>query len=41
MEYEALWALIKPWLPTDTRGVPRVDDHRVVSGIAWRAWPTV
>jgi len=24
---------LEPLLPTDTRGVPRVDDHRVISGI--------
>ena len=24
---------IKPYLPTDTRGKPRVDDRRVISGI--------
>ena len=24
---------IEPFLPTDTRGVPRVDDRRVISGI--------
>ena len=24
---------IAPFLPTDTRGKPRVDDHRVISGI--------
>jgi transposase len=24
---------IKPYLPADTRGVPRVDDRRVISGI--------
>jgi pimeloyl-ACP methyl ester carboxylesterase len=27
------WARIKPHLPTDVRGVERVDDRRVVSGI--------
>ena len=27
------WARIKPHLPTDVRGVERVDDRRVISGI--------
>ena len=27
------WARIAPLLPTDTRGMPRVDDRRVLSGI--------
>lgn len=27
------WAQIAPLLPTDTRGMPRVDDRRVLSGI--------
>ncbi len=27
------FAKIAPHLPTDTRGKPRVDDHRVISGI--------
>ena len=27
------FALIEPHLPTDTRGKPRVDDRRVISGI--------
>ena len=27
------FARIKPHLPTDTRGKPRVDDRRVISGI--------
>ena len=30
---EAHFARIAPHLPTDTRGVPRVDDCRVISGI--------
>ena len=30
---EEQFARIKPYLPTDTRGVPRVDDRRVISGI--------
>lgn len=29
------WAAIKPHLPTKTRGVPRVDDRRVLNGIFW------
>lgn len=27
------FARLKPFLPTDTRGKPRVDDRRVISGI--------
>lgn len=27
------FARLEPYLPTDTRGVPRVDDRRVISGI--------
>jgi len=27
------WARIAPLLPNDTRGMPRVDDRRVLSGI--------
>ena len=30
---EAQFAKVAPFLPTDTRGVPRVDDRRVISGI--------
>ncbi len=30
------WAAIQPVLPTDTRGVARVDDRRVLNGIFWR-----
>lgn len=30
------WSVIEPLLPTDTRGVPRVDDRRVLNGIFWR-----
>lgn len=32
-EYE--WADIKPFLPDKPRGVPRVDDRRVLNGIFW------
>lgn len=28
--------MIEPLLPTDVRGVPRVDDRKVLSGIFWR-----
>ena len=43
------WARIKPHLPTDVRGVERVDDRRVISGIVhvlksgcrWRDCPSV
>ena len=27
------WSRLSPLLPNDTRGVPRVDDRRVISGI--------
>ena len=30
------WAVIEPLLPTDVRGVSRVDDRKVLSGIVWR-----
>ena len=30
---EAQFARLEPHLPTDTRGKPRVDDRRVISGI--------
>jgi len=29
------WFTIKPMLPSKTRGVPRVDDRRVLNGIFW------
>ena len=29
------WGLIEPLLPNKPRGVPRVDDRRVVNGIFW------
>jgi transposase len=29
------WAAIKPMLPNKPRGVPRVDDRRVLNGIFW------
>jgi transposase len=32
-EYE--WAAIKPFLPNKPRGVPRVNDRRVLNGIFW------
>ena len=46
---EAQFARLQPLLPTDTRGVPRVDDRRVISGIIhvlqsgwrWRDAPRV
>ena len=45
----AQFARLQPLLPTATRGVPRVDDRRVISGIVhvlqsgcrWRATPPV
>lgn len=30
------WSVIEPLLPTKVRGVPRVDDRRVLNGILWR-----
>ena len=30
------WSVIQPLLPQKLRGVPRVDDHRVLNGIFWR-----
>ena len=46
---EEQFARLQPLLPTDTRGVPRVDDRRVISGIVhvlqsgcrWRDAPSV
>jgi transposase len=32
-DYE--WAAIKPFLPSKPRGVPRVNDRRVLNGIFW------
>jgi hypothetical protein len=32
-DYE--WAAIKPFLPNKPRGVPRVNDRRVLNGIFW------
>ena len=32
-DYE--WDAIKPFLPTKPRGVPRVNDRRVLNGIFW------
>lgn len=32
---DAEWRLICPILPCKTRGVPRVDDRRVLNGIFW------
>ena len=32
-DYE--WAAIKPMLPNKPRGVPRVNDRRVLNGIIW------
>lgn len=29
------WTAIKPMLPNKTRGVPRVNDRRVLNGIFW------
>jgi len=30
------WSVIEPLLPNKPRGVPRVDDRRVLNGIFWR-----
>ena len=30
------WGIIEPLLPNKSRGVPRVDDRRVLNGIFWR-----
>ena len=30
------WSVIAPLLPNKPRGVPRVDDRRVLNGIFWR-----
>ena len=38
MRYEltdAEWTAIKPMLPNKSRGVPRVNDRRVLNGIFW------
>ena len=38
MRYELTddeWAAIRPMLPSKARGVPRVDDRRVLNGIFW------
>ena len=32
-DYE--WGVIQPMLPNKPRGVPRVDDRRVLNGIIW------
>ena len=32
-DYE--WAAVKPFLPNKPRGVPRVNDRRVLNGIFW------
>ncbi len=46
MRYELTgeeWTAIKPMLPNKPRGVPRVNDRRVLNGIFWvlRSWSTV
>lgn len=30
------WSILSPLLPNKPRGVPRVDDRRVLNGILWR-----
>jgi transposase len=32
---EFKWKVIQPLLPNKPRGVPRVDDRRVLNGIFW------
>ena len=32
-DYE--WGIIKPMLPNKPRGIPRMDDRRVLNGIFW------
>ena len=45
MRYELTdheWAAIKPMLPNKPRGIPRVNDRRVLNGIFWvlrYQWP--
>jgi len=34
------WAAIKPMLPNKPRGVPRVNDRRILNGIFWVPAPT-
>ncbi len=29
------WPVIVPQLPTNTRGIARVDDRKVINGILW------
>jgi transposase len=33
------WVRIEPYLPKDVRGIERVDDRRVISGIVHVTWP--
>ncbi len=32
------WSIIVPLLPNKPRGVPRLDDRRMLNGICWRLW---
>jgi len=32
-DYE--WSVIKPMLPNKPRGIPRVDDRRILNGMFW------
>ena len=36
---EREWSIINPLLPTNTRGIARVDERKVINGIVWR-WRT-
>jgi transposase len=29
------WSVIRPMLPNKPRGIPRVDDRRILNGIFW------
>jgi transposase len=32
---ETEWSIIRPMLPNKSRGVPRVDDRRILDSIFW------
>jgi transposase len=35
------WSIIKPMLPNKPRGVPRVDDRRMLNGKVDMAWTSL